>query len=589
MFRNLNNYIMLAILFFALYLTGYLAYAQSYVEKQNAAHINLLENAGFESNLAKWGLVSGAVVGFLGTTSSTVALIDGKYSFHMSNSSSGEVKICSSFYDPKSLKNSNGELGFKYRHSTINNASGTVIVENASGTVLSREVLSVTALGEIREVSRLFTFTDNNARVCLLGKGTGIPYGTNLDSMWLGSPRNVTSVNQPLENVFATAQGLTWSSTASTATKIPLSATNDASKYPITNNCLKIASAGTSKYAIRISAQFYGNGEQINLGYSVNGTYKQDATAMVLPSEASGDYQQRHRTYYDDLTYGDEICAYSVISGTRTLGQGRLELQQLQPNKSTAFTGMCKDAYECEPYFTANINSSNVITSQTVTGWLTGSTGTTTKSVVFKTGLFSVPPMCFANSKAGNYTCSSYNTTTTGTDVYCTNFTSGQNGAFDLNCFRNSSDYVQKKVIQGYLSEQNLLVSYYASANKNTSTTLPIDFDTKLIDATNCNCVTTGSGWKFTAPKAGYYEISVNHILETASGAYYFIYKNGTNYAAIAYSQNAVATFGIGKRSIYLAAADYIDIRADSSRTINGGSLITSGGRAFIEVKWVGN
>ena len=176
MFRNLNNYIMLAIIFFVLYLTGYFAHAQSYVEKQNAAHINLLENAGFESNLTKWGLVSGAVVGFLGTTSSAVSLIDGRYSFHMSNSSSGEVKICSSFYDPKSLKNSNGELGFKYRHSTINNVSGTVIVENASGTVLSSEVLSATALGEIREVSRLLSFTDNNARVCLLGKGTGIPY-----------------------------------------------------------------------------------------------------------------------------------------------------------------------------------------------------------------------------------------------------------------------------------------------------------------------------------------------------------------------------------------------------------------------------
>ena len=81
MFKNVNNYIMLAIIFFALYLTGYFAHAQSYVEKQNDAHINLLENAGFESNLAKWSKVGS--LGTFTTTSSTATLLQGKYSAHL--------------------------------------------------------------------------------------------------------------------------------------------------------------------------------------------------------------------------------------------------------------------------------------------------------------------------------------------------------------------------------------------------------------------------------------------------------------------------------------------------------------------------
>ena len=55
-------------------------------------------------------------------------------------------------------------MGFSYRFSSVNPASGTVFVEDASGTVLSKMDLDITLLGEKRDASKLFAFNDIHYR-----------------------------------------------------------------------------------------------------------------------------------------------------------------------------------------------------------------------------------------------------------------------------------------------------------------------------------------------------------------------------------------------------------------------------------------
>ncbi|MCW7475554.1 hypothetical protein [Leptospira levettii] len=130
---------------------------------------------------------------------------------------------------------------------------------------------------------------------------------------------------------------------------------------------------------------------------------------------------------------------------------------------------------------------------------------------------------------------------------------------------------------QAFAREEFVGVSYYSSANQNSLTT-QINFGAKLYDTHNA--VTTGSGWKFTAPQNGKYHIS-GIILGSASRTI-TLYKNGSNYT------NMIARLdneGIGSVSytIDLLAGDQIDLRPSSSSTINGG-ILTSADVSQIEI-----
>lgn len=135
---------------------------------------------------------------------------------------------------------------------------------------------------------------------------------------------------------------------------------------------------------------------------------------------------------------------------------------------------------------------------------------------------------------------------------------------------------------QQIVSGHKIEASYYCSSNKSSSTSQPIDFDTKEFDTTGS--VTTGSSWKFTAPVTATY--SVIGSSSSATGLYAVLYKNGTAYKSIGATAVGVNTSGTWGCLIQLNAGDYIDIRSDGASTINGGSL-ASGGTANISIKQV--
>jgi hypothetical protein len=104
-----------------------------------------------------------------------------------------------------------------------------------------------------------------------------------------------------------------------------------------------------------------------------------------------------------------------------------------------------------------------------------------------------------------------------------------------------------------------------------------IDFEDKVIDTHGC--VTTGTSWKFTAPKTGYYACNL-HFLINSSGAFSgtekitaAVFKNGSVNKTFTYDYPATGDSYTGRNcsfEIYLLQGQYFDIRVSQD---SGGSL----------------
>lgn len=134
-------------------------------------------------------------------------------------------------------------------------------------------------------------------------------------------------------------------------------------------------------------------------------------------------------------------------------------------------------------------------------------------------------------------------------------------------------------------ANETVAASYYCSANQSASTSTPVNFDTKIYDSHNM--VTTGSGWKLTAPYPGRYAI-VGFLGSGTAGIWMRLYKNGSLFnGSLFYLQSTSGVSPVAS-SIQLLAGDYIDIRPDSSITLNGGAL-TSSNVSNIHIFRIGN
>lgn len=111
--------------------------------------------------------------------------------------------------------------------------------------------------------------------------------------------------------------------------------------------------------------------------------------------------------------------------------------------------------------------------------------------------------------------------------------------------------------------------SYFCSTSQSANNT-QVNFDTKVFDTHSA--VTTGSGWKFTAPISGFYRFSFAAAL-TANGTSNDakFYKNGTLYKYIAgWTTLDGTTYKTGSVVVQLNAGDFIDLRGDAAVSFNG-------------------
>lgn len=110
-------------------------------------------------------------------------------------------------------------------------------------------------------------------------------------------------------------------------------------------------------------------------------------------------------------------------------------------------------------------------------------------------------------------------------------------------------------------SEGRLIAAMYQnSENVTASSSVPFNFQTKVIDTHNK--VTTGAAWKFTVPEHGIYGVSYSLGYGSGTLGTVSLYKNGTEYCVMEYLNTGHAgTFSL----IELNQGDYIDLRPDNS------------------------
>ncbi len=126
---------------------------------------------------------------------------------------------------------------------------------------------------------------------------------------------------------------------------------------------------------------------------------------------------------------------------------------------------------------------------------------------------------------------------------------------------------------------------YYVSSGASTTSSNPINFDTKDFDTHGS--VTTGAGvWKFTAQIAGIYQVTPGtYAGATTHGI--FLYKNGSLYSQLG---NATASTTSSGRSdlIFLNSGDYIQIFPSVTITPAAASPATVGQMNFVNIIRVG-
>lgn len=107
-----------------------------------------------------------------------------------------------------------------------------------------------------------------------------------------------------------------------------------------------------------------------------------------------------------------------------------------------------------------------------------------------------------------------------------------------------------------------IVAKYFGVVSATASTSAPIQWNTKEYDTHNC--VTTGSGWRFTSPLSAWYEYTAA-FRQTSGNTYAYTYKNGVVYERLRFLANDVTSPVTGK--IYLKAGEYFDIRTADSVT----------------------
>lgn len=135
---------------------------------------------------------------------------------------------------------------------------------------------------------------------------------------------------------------------------------------------------------------------------------------------------------------------------------------------------------------------------------------------------------------------------------------------------------------------ETIAAAYYlGSGTFATTTTTPINFDTKEYD-THGAVTTSPTAWKFTAPASGLYTVSLNIYVRTGSNNGFVIYKNGTAYKFTGYVTTNASVSSSPSVDIRLNAGDYIDIRPTGSISVGNGGASPLASEVQMSIKRVG-
>ncbi len=133
--------------------------------------------------------------------------------------------------------------------------------------------------------------------------------------------------------------------------------------------------------------------------------------------------------------------------------------------------------------------------------------------------------------------------------------------------------FISKKATPQVLNKDDQIcaASVYLNANTAVTVNTPIPYTT--VDIDQCNSITTGASFKYTARDSGTY--TVGGAVNSSAGNYYNIYKNGVSTKTVAY--DSASEVGSISGIIKLKAGEYIDIRPISSSATSYGGAINAG------------
>lgn len=149
-------------------------------------------------------------------------------------------------------------------------------------------------------------------------------------------------------------------------------------------------------------------------------------------------------------------------------------------------------------------------------------------------------------------------------EIYATNTLTGSSTTLI-----GSADYnhvaIEKVNGPSAIAATETIAAKYTAVNTTTFTTSGVvaDFATKVFDTHGA--VTTGSGWRFTAPAYGIYHISVGFYPSSTVGLLLNLQKNGSAVERLAeIAASATAKEVSASTEIELNAGDYIDLKGFS-------------------------
>jgi hypothetical protein len=119
------------------------------------------------------------------------------------------------------------------------------------------------------------------------------------------------------------------------------------------------------------------------------------------------------------------------------------------------------------------------------------------------------------------------------------------------------------------VTQPTVAAKYTIAIGVSASTTTPWNAATRIYDTNSA--VTTGSGWRFTAPISGIYKVGF-HVYSGGTTTNNSVYKNSVLDGFVQTSFNSTAA-SIGSYSVSLNSGDFIDVRPDvsaTSSTFNG-------------------
>ncbi len=165
----------------------------------------------------------------------------------------------------------------------------------------------------------------------------------------------------------------------------------------------------------------------------------------------------------------------------------------------------------------------------------------------------------------------------------------GNNSASTLTAAVGATNvYLEVERISGpttIATQDTVACSYWATGNTSVSTSVPINFDSKVYDYTNST--TTGANWKYTAPVSGLYQLSMYVNVTGTANQNLVLYKNGSAYQILVYMNTGNASSICS--TIKLLAGDYIDIRGSGALTVTGNATQSNSSSSNIQIARIGN